>query len=229
MLKKIFTSVPKSRQDLLQFMADDINAHMDEYKLNTPLRLSHFFAQVRQEVGTNLTVEEVFIYSIKALKNFSYFAKHPTEAESLGYSNSSNKFVSTEKQIEIANKIYANRLLNGDIKSGDGFKYRGRGLKQLTGRLNYTSFNNEYPSIWSDELVDSVSDPNLLHTNYKYIVRSGVFFWIKNKLYNLADKGSLPDNVDLITEIINKNTKSYQDRQNNFKEIYHEKKIFEGI
>ncbi|WP_392561743.1 hypothetical protein RHO12_11565 [Orbus sturtevantii] len=229
MLKQIFTSVPHSRQDLLQFMVDDINAHMYEYKLDTQLRLSHFFAQVRQEVGTNLTVEEVFIYSTKALKNFRYFAKHPTEAESLGYNNSSNKFVSTEKQIEIANKIYANRLLNGDINSGDGFKYRGRGLKQLTGKLNYTSFNNEYPSIWSDEVVDFVNNPDLLHTDYKYIVRSGVFFWIKNKLYNLADKGSSPHNVDLITKIINKNTKSYQDRQKNFKEIYHDKKIFEGI
>lgn len=74
-----------------------------------------------------------------------------------------------------------------------------------------------------------IDNPDLLHIDYKYIVRSWVFFWLKHELYNLADKGSNEICVNKITEIINSKTDSYSKRWENFKEIYHVKKFFENI
>jgi hypothetical protein len=68
MLKQIFTYVSNNRLDLLQFIVNDINVHMNKYRLDTPLRLSHFFAQIRQEVGLSLKTEENFTYSVSGLK-----------------------------------------------------------------------------------------------------------------------------------------------------------------
>jgi putative chitinase len=69
----------------------------------------------------------------------------------------------------------------------------------------------------------------VLHANYKYSVRSGVYFWLKNELFLKADEGSARGNVDAVTRIINGDTDSYSERWNNFKRIYEVEKIFSGI
>ncbi|OCG44008.1 hypothetical protein A9G34_07520 [Gilliamella sp. Choc4-2] len=233
MLKQIFTYVSNNRLDLLQFIVNDINVHMNEYRLNTPLRLSHFFAQIRQEVGSSLKTEENFTYSVSGLKTtYKYFKNNPEDAIKHGYPDGSPKnlrIVSKESQKFVANKAMGDRLGNLGANTDDGWNFRGRGLKQLTGRNNYVDFANGYQEIWGGEYIDFVNNPDLLHTNYKYIVHSGVYFWLKYKLYNIADQGSDESTVNLITEKINQYTKSYKDRYNHFKEIYDVKKIFQNI
>lgn len=231
MLKKVFEGLMNnsSKDDLLQGMADELSENAERYKLDTPLRLSHFFAQVRQEVGATLEVEEnSFIFSANYLKqNFKYFIDHPAEANNYGYTTVKAS-LSPSKKMELANRMYCNKIGNGDVSSGDGWRYRGRGLKHLTGKENYQKFQRYHRNFWRQN-VEFVENPDIVHQNPIYVLRSGVFFWLENGLYELADKGSSPTNVDSITARVNLHTDSYGDRQNNFKRIYSDESIFTYI
>lgn len=224
MLKKVFTTGDSSK---LQQLVDELNPRLAEYKLDTPLRLSHFFAQVRIEVGDGYALVESLSYRPEKLTKFSYFSARPEEADLYGYKPG----IQSANQVEIANRAYngvsgVTDLGNGNIASGDGWKYRGRGLKQLTGRYNYTQFTSLYPEIWPGENTDFVSNPDLLEEP-KYAARSAVFFWLKNKLYEIADKGEAAEFVNAITAKINRHTDSYGDRRAQFTRIWTNEKIFQ--
>lgn len=136
------------QDELLYEIANQISENCEKYKLDSTLRLSHFFAQVRQEIGAKCKIVEDFTYSQNALKEtFRYFRNHPSEATTYGYEGNT-KFVSTQNQIAIANRAYANKYSNGDIESGDGWRYRGRGLKHLTFKSNYSDFTRYHSTFW---------------------------------------------------------------------------------
>lgn len=103
----------------------------------------------------------------------------------------------------------------GNTSPGDGWKYLGRGLKQLTGKNNYQDLTNMYSTIWSDEKVDFVKNPKLIEQQ-KYVVRSAIRFWLKYELYEIADKGTTGAQVDAITKVFNKSTDSYSQRRTHF-------------
>jgi predicted chitinase len=105
--------------------------------------------------------------------------------------------------VAIANGAYGGRkdLGNGDQASGDGWTFRGRGLKQLKGRYNYTEFtkwHNKNQGEWPEDIRNFESDPDKL-ANIKYATRSAAFFWMQNNLASLADKGSEEKHVKSIT------------------------------
>jgi predicted chitinase len=145
------------------------------------LRLAHFFAQVLHESGCMRFDMENLNYSSDALGRV--FGKYfPTREEADAYARQPEK---------IANRVYANRMGNRGETSGDGWKYRGRGLIQLTGRTNYKAFAE-----WvGDERI--MDEPDLVSS--EYAVHSAVFFWEKNNLNSLADK----DDVVGLTKKIN--------------------------
>lgn len=147
----------------------------------TRLRLAHFFAQILHESGCLRFDMENLNYSSEALRKvFGKYFKTKEEADA--YARQPEK---------IANRVYANRMGNRSEVSGDGWKYRGRGLIQLTGRNNYKAFAE-----WvGDPRV--VDEPDLVST--EYAVHSAVFFWDKNNLNKLADK----DDVVGVTKKIN--------------------------
>jgi predicted chitinase len=121
-------------------------------------------------------------------------------------------------------------LGNGSIESGDGWKFRGRGLKQLTGRYNYTQFNSTYPLIWQGENVDFVRNPDLIG-QILYGVRSAVFFWLHGRLYEIADQTTVANadaQVNKVTAIVNRSTDSYGERRQHYHEIMN-KQVFRGI
>lgn len=217
-MQKMWPAAIKTKRQQLQQIVEELNGNIQKYKLDTPLRKAHFFAQVMQETGPTLIYEESFNYKPEALKLFSYFRKHPDEAKVLGRSKSS-----PAKQKDIANRIYSNQgnkdLGNGSIESGDGWSFRGRGLKQLTGRSNYTGFNAQYKKIWTDDVIDFVQNPDAL-LQMKYATRSAVWFWLFYKLYLTADQGVDGSVVDKITAVVNKHTKSYEKRRDNFSLTY---------
>ena len=230
MLKSVFEGLKNTNEsdELLSETANQINENSERYKLDTTSRLSHFFAQVRQEIGSKCSVVEDFTYSPEGLKStFRYFRLHPSEATTYGYAGNS-KFVSTENQIAIGNRAYGSRYGNGDIPSGDGWRYRGRGLKHLTFKSNYATFKEYHNSFWGED-VDFVQTPDLLHENYKYSVRSGIYFWLSNNLFAEADKGATDSVVDAITRIINRDTDSYGIRRQHFKRIFESEQIFKNI
>ena len=144
-------------------------------------RLAHFFAQVLHESGCMRFDMENLNYSSEALRKV--FGKYfTTKEEADAYARNPEK---------IANRVYASRMGNGDETSGDGWKYRGRGLIQLTGRANYKAFAEW---IGDGRVMD---EPDLVCT--EYAVHSAVFFWVQNGLNTLADK----DDVVGLTKRIN--------------------------
>jgi putative chitinase len=136
-------------------------------------RLAHFFSQVLHESGGMRFDMENLNYSVKALR--AVFSKYfPTLELAQDYA---------KKPEKIANRVYAKRMGNGSEASGDGWKYRGRGLIQLTGKSNYKAFAKW---IGDDRIID---DPDLVAT--EYAVQSAVFYWDKNKLNQIADKNDV--------------------------------------
>ena len=172
-----------------------------KFDLGTPLRLAHFLAQCGHESGGFKAVVENLNYGAKGL--VGTFKKYfPTEAAALPYERKPEK---------IANRVYANRMANGDEASGDGFKFRGRGYIQLTGRANYTSFNK-----FVDE--DVVASPDLVAT--KYPLLSAAWFFHSNGLHKLADGGATDTVVTTVTKRVNGGTIGLADRIKHFKEYY---------
>lgn len=228
LMQRIFTDCGPQRHGDLQAIADELNAYQVVYKLDTPLRRTHFFAQVLQEAGLALRVEENLRYSADGLKQFSYFKAHPEKAVEHGHCKNprclkANGQPMSQLDFEaIANLAYTSNPNLGNTQAGDGWKFRGRGLKQLTGRYNYErlqKWHDAHQQNWPADKPDFLSDPDLLLT-MKYAVRSAVQFWLVGKLPEIADRGSEPLVVDAVTEVVNKWTKSQLERQQHFARLW---------
>ncbi len=193
-LSKLKGHVPDS-------VINQIPGIQEKFAVNTPLRLAHFLAQCGHESGGFRITQENLNYSAKGLQGI--FKKYfPSEALALDYA---------KKPQKIANRVYGGRMGNGNEASGDGFKFRGRGFIQLTGRDNYKAFD--------DAVEDNIlENPDLVAT--KYPLASAAWFWNKNKLNQLADKGDTTEVVTMITKRVNGGTIGLPDRIKHFKEFY---------
>lgn len=193
-LNKLKGHVPDS-------VINQIPGIQEKFAVNTPLRLAHFLAQCGHESGGFRITQENLNYSAKGLQGI--FKKYfPSEALALDYA---------KKPQKIANRVYGGRMGNGNEASGDGYTFRGRGFIQLTGRDNYKAFD--------DAVEDNIlENPDLVAT--KYPLASAAWFWNKNKLNQLADKGNAPEVVTMITKRVNGGTIGLADRQKHFNEYY---------
>ncbi len=180
---------------------EEIPLIIEKFGIDGPLRLSHFLSQCAHESGNFKFVRENLNYSADGLKKV--FPKYfPTIQVASTYARQPEK---------IANKVYGGRMGNGDEASGDGFKFRGRGYIQLTGKDNYTAF---------DKFVDDdiLANPDLVAT--KYPLTSAAFFFHKNKLWDVCDKGHGDDIVLAVTKRVNGGTHGLADRQDKF-DLFH--------
>jgi putative chitinase len=174
---------------------------MSTFKIDTALRLSHFLAQCGHESAGFKAIQENLNYGAKGL--LGIFKKYfPTEAKALQYERKPEK---------IANLVYGSRMGNGDEVSGDGYKFRGRGYIQLTGKNNYVAFGKAINE-------DIAVNPDLVAT--KYPLLSAAWFWSSNSLNALADKGADDASVTAITKRVNGGTIGLPDRIKHFKEYY---------
>ncbi|MDG2932870.1 hypothetical protein P7M60_26975, partial [Vibrio parahaemolyticus] len=139
MLQEVYPRVKNSKIEFLRGVVNELNAHVEFYKLDTPLRRAHFFAQIMQETGSNLSTEELFRYSFRGLVlTFRNFARDKVSAKELSYDESvpgkntkrDGSTLTKADFIRVANIAYGGRM--GNDKVNDGWKFRGRGLKQLT-------------------------------------------------------------------------------------------------
>jgi len=172
-----------------------------KFGINTPLRLAHFLAQCGHESGGFKLTNENLNYSADGLKKIfpKYFAQAGL-AES--YARQPEK---------IASRVYGGRMGNGDESTKEGFKFRGRGYIQLTGKSNYTEF---------DKFVDDdiLGNPDLVAT--KYPLLSAAWFFHKNGLNAISDKGADDATVTSVTKRVNGGTIGLPDRIKHFKEYY---------
>ena len=172
-----------------------------KFELNTPLRLAHFLAQAGHESGGFKAVNENLNYGAKGL--LSIFKKYfPTEEKAKLYERKPEK---------IANLVYGSRMGNGAETTGEGYKFRGRGYIQLTGKDNYKAFD----AVVTESIVDN---PDLVAT--KYPLLSAAWFFHKNGLHKIADKGATDAVVTEVTKRVNGGTIGLADRIKHFKE-YH--------
>lgn len=205
-LRKIF---PKNRGEPsdthLQEVAEELNSNLAKYKLDTPYRRAHFFGQIKRESPSLSGAAETLNYTPEGLiGTFGYYKKHKDEAREDGrlekkLPNGKNQILREAKQEVIANKVYGGR--NGNEEPGDGWKFRGRGMKQTTGRGNYESFTKKYPTLWGEK-VDFTVQPDLL-LKMPYALRSAIFFWVDNECYTQADNGITDAAIDAVTKIVN--------------------------
>jgi len=173
---------------------------MQKFGINTSLRLSHFLSQCAHESGNFRLTEENLNYSSRGL--LGIFPK---------YFDATTAELYARKPEKIANIVYASRMGNGDKSTGDGWKFRGRGYIQLTGRANYIEFSKAINE-------DMTMNPDLVST--KYPLLSAAWFFSKTKLNEIADKGDSIDTVTMITKKINGGTIGIEDRIKKFREYY---------
>jgi putative chitinase len=170
-----------------------MKAAMKFYNL-TPERAAHFFAQTGHETGDFKVYNENLNYSAQGLQGIfgKYFPGNLEES----YARQPEK---------IANRVYASRMGNGDEKSGDGWKFRGRGAIQLTGKDNYTQFSKH---INKPEIL---TNPDLVATEYSF--ESALFFFDKNKLWSICDQGVNDAAILALTKRVNGGTHGLEDRK----------------
>ena len=175
----------------------EIDTLVEKFNVTSALRLSHFLAQCAHESGNFKLVSENLNYSADGLlKIFPKYFKDKATADAYA-----------RKPEKIANRVYASRMGNGDEASGDGYKFRGRGFIQLTGKSNYQAFSDFIKE-------DCVANPDLVAT--KYPLTSAAFFFDKNKLWDICDKGATADVVTLVTKRVNGGTHGLDDRLSKF-------------
>lgn len=188
----------------MNFDALDVPSHikaeiwpvMRKFSINTIERLSHFLAQCAQESGSFKAVSENLNYSVSGLKKT--FPRYFKDRDPKAYSKAPQA---------LANYVYSNRLGNGSEASGDGWRFRGRGYIQLTGKSNYKAFDG-----FVDE--DILANPDLVAT--KYPLTSAAFFFNRNDLWRICDRGDTPEVVRAVTVRVNGGTHGLADRQQKF-------------
>lgn len=211
MIKRLF---PDTRN--VDAVVSVIDQYKDKFGLNTDLRLGQFLAQVREEVGPEFKVvrENLNYRSVALTKVYKAFNQKLADKYGRNGEHGSD-------DVSIANIAYANKLGNGNAdsdgdgdmdKEDDGWKYRGAGCLQITGKYNFAEVQKRCLKYAGKEV-----DPDTMEG----FILFGMAYWIQHDLYRLADAGSDRKVTDSITARINKYTSSYDERYNHFLTIKH--------
>jgi putative chitinase len=173
---------------------------ISKFNITTPLRLAHFLAQCSHESGNFRLVKENLNYSADGLKKI--FGKY--------FPGNLNTLYARNPQ-KIASRVYAGRMGNGVESTQEGFKFRGRGYIQLTGKSNYSNFSKFIGE-------DCVTNPDLVAL--KYPLASAAFFFDSNKLWSICDRGGDDSTVTAVTKRVNGGIIGLPDRIKHFHEYY---------
>lgn len=203
-------------------MVDALNDYARRYEVDTPLRLAHFLAQIGHESSFRAT-EENGSYSVARMHEIFGCRGGPsgydraTDDCRLGPSGQPAR-LRPKLWLEPATYaghperllayVYANRLGNGDEASGDGYRYRGRGLVQLTGKANYAAFTEAHNERNGQDPRDFVAQPDLLLSELKYAIESAFYYWDARTVNALADL----DDLEGVTRAVNGGLNGLNDR-----------------
>ena len=199
-LEDLQQEFPNAKKPVLEAIINGMDIWTQDYEINTPLRMAHFLAQAAHESGGFRLLEENLNYSADGLNKIfpKYFKNAGRDA---------NEYA--RKPEKIANVVYGGRMGNGDEASGDGFRYCGRGLIQLTGKNNYVNFAN-YAGISPEDAAEYLE-------TLRGAVHSGCWFWYSNDLNTFADAGDFVG----MTKRINGGTIGLDDRIKHYNEAVH--------
>lgn len=182
-------------------LLEEIYEVSNKFEMNTSLRMAHFLSQVGHESGNFRSLFENLNYSAQGLKKtFAKYFKQPGLAESYA-----------RKPELIASRVYASRMGNGSEGTREGWKFRGRGYLQLTGKNNYKAFGEFIGE-------DIVNNPDLVATKYPLI--SAAWFFHINGINRISDRGSDEDTIRRVTRAVNGGYNGLDDRRKYFKKYY---------
>jgi putative chitinase len=189
-LEQLNDAFADATEEDVELYFEPFNQACEDYEINTPQRISAFIAQVAHESGQLTAVKENLNYSANGLMKI--FKKYFTPALAAQYARKPEK---------IASRVYANRMGNGPESSGDGWKFRGRGLIQLTGKDNYTRFAEDM-EMTLDEAIEYLETP-------EGAMESAAWFWDSRNLNSVADRGD----ITRVSQLVNgKPVNHLQDR-----------------
>lgn len=197
-MEQLQECLPKAKQEKLEMFYEGIIETFDTFEINTPERMAMFLAQTAHESGNFNFVEENLNYKAASLSKV-WPKKFPPDIAGQ-YGGNAQK---------IANRAYADRMGNGPESSGDGWKYRGRGLIQLTGKDNYRACGEALGK-------DLLNEPDLVAQNPCAVLSAG-WFWDTRKLNQWCDK----KDVLTVTKRINGGTLGLEDRKQHFEHMLH--------
>lgn len=201
---KPVSNIPLDIKKLKGHVPDNVYTEIEQigqkFNITTPLRLAHFLAQCAHESANFKALQENLNYSADGLVKI--FGKYFNSSTAAGYARNPEK---------IASRVYASRMGNGDETSKEGWKFRGRGYIQLTGKSNYAAFGKFIGE-------DVVSNPDLIAT--KYPLASAAFFFNNNNLWSLCDRGSDVAAVTAVTKRVNGGVLGLDDRIKYFKKYW---------
>ena len=202
-LEKVKSLLHKNRE--AEFWYNAMSQYLPQFGITTPARVAGFIAQGQHESADFTILQENLNYSAKGLR--SIFPKYfLDDAIAMQYQ---------KKPEMIANRVYGGRMGNGPEASGDGYKFRGRGVLQLTGRANYTQCSRD---LFGDDTL--ANDPDLVRTP-EYAIITACWFWYKNKLNEICDRGD----IVLLSKRINGGTIGLEDRIKHWNDALD---VFEG-
>ena len=187
---QIMAISPTCKPEVAEGLAQCLPAVLEKYAISTPLRVAHFLAQTAHESEGFTHFVENLNYSAAGLR--STFPEHFRNVSAYAYARNPEK---------IANHVYANRMGNGNEASGDGWKFRGRGMIQLTGRDNYAALSKDLG-------VGATANPDYLSTP-KGAAESAAWYWKERNINKPADS----DNVVTVTKLINGGTLGLDERK----------------
>jgi len=203
-------------------MVDALNDYARRYQVDTPLRLAHFLSQIGHESGLRAREENGHYTAPRMREIFGCRggrAQYERASDDcrLGPDGQSGRLrpklwleaASYAGQPErLLSYVYANRLGNGDEASGDGYRYRGRGLIQLTGKDNYAAFTQAHNARTPLDPQDFVARPDLLMSELNYAIESAFYYWDARTVNALADL----DDLEQVTRAVNGGLNGLEDR-----------------
>ena len=202
-----------------------LNLYMPQYQIDTPLRICHFLSQVAHESAFRPRAENLNYRSARMREIYGCIGgsenyqsaiddcRRGRKPQRVGLWDQEERYAHHPEAL--ANLAYAERMGNGNEASGDGFKFRGRGLLQLTGRSNYTLLTGKHNELFPDDPQDFVQHPDLLIQNLKYAVESACFYWQHYEINDPADR----DDITAVTRIVNGGRNGIADRRNKLRAI----------
>ncbi len=196
-----------AREDLVYEFVEVYNQFAEDFGIITEVHSNFFLAQLREEVGPTLEARrENMNYSCSALKKiFRYYRNNPNEAQADGRCNGHRA-----NQRKIANKVYANRIGNSNYTSGDGYRFRGGGFIQLTGRGNYVRMSEVISMVLQQVVTEFDVETEISSVTMGLL--SAMAFWMDKRMWEC-------DHIDCVTKRVNRYTDSYNKRRKHYLHI----------
>lgn len=222
-IEMLLAAEPGNTRGYYESILPFVNEYARAYSVNTPRRIAHFLSQCAHESALRVS-EEGLDYSPQQMRK-TFGCKggpknYDRNCDDCTHGRLRDKLwtqatVYAHHPESLANYVYANRMGNGDEASGDGYKYRGRGMLQVTGKDGYRAFQNQHNQRSPGDHQDFLASPDLLASNARYAVESAYVFWSRNNLNSVADTGHVTD----VTQIVNGGQNGYSDRLARFNRV----------